>query len=181
MLRKLPMMVTAITAIIVSYFVLPVYSQAETRVPVTNDMATLGGIALRNDLPILLVFSAEHCAYCELLEDEILKPMILSGDYRDRILIYKVMLDDGHRIVNFQGKQTTTDELALQYGVFVTPTMLFLDNRGKELSERLLGINTIEMFGGLVDQGIRESRQQLQLRKKRLVSNLQSPRTVTTE
>ena len=173
MRRKLPLMVVTITALFISYIFVPVNSQADTQVPVTTNMATIASIASRQDLPILLVFSAKHCSYCELLEEEILKPMILSGDYRDRVLIYKVMLDGGNQIINFQGKPTTADELAIQYGVFVTPTMLFLDNQGKELSERLLGINTVEMFGGLVDKGIFESRQKLQLRKKRLVSNLQ--------
>ena len=172
--RKLPLMVVALTAVIVSYIAIPVNSQAETKVPVTNNMATVASLASRNELPILLIFSAQHCSYCELLEEEILKPMILSGDYQDQVLIYKVMLDEGTSIINFQGKSTTTDELALQYGVYVTPTILFLDNRGKELSERLLGINTVEMFGGLVDKGIDESNHKLQLRKKRLVSNLQT-------
>jgi hypothetical protein len=35
--------------------------------------------------------------------------------------------------------------------------MLFLDSNGHELDERLLGINTIEMFGGLVDHAINTS------------------------
>jgi hypothetical protein len=35
--------------------------------------------------------------------------------------------------------------------------MLFLGPDGKELSERLVGINTVEMFGGLVDDAIEVS------------------------
>ncbi len=127
----------------------------------TTDLASVGNIARDRKLPILLVFSAHHCTYCELLEDEILKPMLLSGDYRERVLIYKVMLDEGTELHDFNGNRITADTLSQHYDVYVTPTMLFLDSDGRELSERILGINTVEMFGGLVDEAIDISLQQL--------------------
>lgn len=123
-------------------------------VPQSNDLARLGQDANNKNLPVLMVFSAEHCAYCKLLEEEILKPMLLSGDYHDKVLINKILLDDGADIRDFNGESVNADILSQRYGVYVTPTILFLDSKGRELDERLLGINTIEMFGGLVDQAI---------------------------
>ncbi len=137
----------------------------------TTDLAKLGAIASEKNVPILLVFSAEHCTYCELLEDEILKPMLLSGEYRQRALIYKVMVDDSTELRDFNGNFISADTLMHRYNVFVTPTTLFLDNNGKELSERLLGINTVEMFGGLVDQAIDTSLEQLRNGSKQLASS----------
>lgn len=145
---------------------------SQIRVPVATDLATIAKSANTRGLPVLLVFSAEHCAYCELLENEILKPMILSGDYRDRVLIYKVMIDDSNQVRDFNGMSVSAEVLAQHYGVYVTPTMLFLDSSGKELSERILGINTVEMFGGLVDQAIHIAHQQLHESQNRLAKNL---------
>jgi len=145
---------------------------SQIRVPVATDFAAIAKNANTKGLPVLLVFSAEHCAYCELLENEIIKPMILSGDYQNRVLIYKVMIDDSNQLRDFNGMSVSAEELAQHYGVYVTPTMLFLDSRGKELSERILGINTVEMFGGLVDQAINISHQQLHESRKRLAKNL---------
>jgi len=127
------------------------------QVPQSNDLARLAQDARSKNLPVLLVFSADHCTYCKLLEDEILKPMLLSGDYHDKVVINKIMLDDYADIRDFNGESINADILSQRYGVYVTPTMLFLDSKGRELDERLLGINTIEMFGGLVDQAINTS------------------------
>ena len=145
---------------------------SQIRVPVATDFAAIAKNANTKGLPVLLVFSAEHCAYCELLENEIIKPMILSGDYQNRVLIYKVMIDDSNQLRDFNGMSVSAEELAQHYGVYVTPTMLFLDSRGKELSERILGINTVEMFGGLVDQAINIAHQQLHESRKRLAKNI---------
>jgi thioredoxin-related protein len=136
----------------------------------TTDLASVASIARDRKLPILLVFSADHCSYCELLENEILKPMLLSGDYRERVLIYKVMLDHASDIQDFNGNTISPATLSQRYDVYVTPTMLFLDANGRELSERILGINTVEMFGGLVDQAIDTSLAQLHTGNNRLAS-----------
>lgn len=127
---------------------------ATLHVPQSNDLADIAQVAKAKKLPVLLVFSAQHCAYCELLEAEILKPMLISGDYNDKVLINKVMLDGVDDIRDFNGEWVNASILAQRYNVYVTPTMLFLDSNGRELEERLLGINTIEMFGGLVDNAI---------------------------
>jgi len=143
----------------------------ETEVPVASDLSAIAKQASSKGLPILIVFSAEHCPYCELLEAEIIKPMILSGDYKDQVLIYKIMTDDSRDLRDFDGGSINADILTQRYGVYVTPTMLFVDGRGQELSERILGINTVEMFGGLVDQAIDTAKQRLAGTDKQLVKN----------
>lgn len=131
------------------------------QVPVTADLAQEGRAAAQRQLPILLVFSADHCPYCELLEREILRPMLLSGDYRDKVLIRKVNLDGARHLTDFQGQDVDAGSFATRHDVFVTPTMLFVDPQGRELAPRLVGINTVELFGGLVDAAIEQARQRL--------------------
>jgi thioredoxin-related protein len=125
--------------------------QADMRVPVAEDLYQDGKQALVRQLPILLAFSAEDCSYCELLEEDFLQPMLLSGEYRDRVIIRKLMLDNGSYVADFSGRQTAASRLSDHYRVFVTPTILFVDGNGTELAERMVGINTPELFGGYLD------------------------------
>ena len=128
--------------------------RAEVSVPAVIDLQREGKLALKQDLPILLTFTSSICSYCDLLEEDFLQPMLLSGDYGDRVLIRKLVIDAGRTIKDFNGEPSTADKLSSRYRVFVTPTLLFVDGNGTELAERILGINTPELFGGYLDDCI---------------------------
>lgn len=125
--------------------------QAGVRVPVAANLQQDGAQAVVRHLPILLTFSADNCSYCELLEEDFLQPMLLSGEYEDRIIIRKLLLDDGSDVTDFNGRQIEATGLSDRYRVFVTPTIVFVDGTGRELAERMVGINTPELFGGYLD------------------------------
>ncbi len=167
-----------IWAILVLLIVLPAISAAASppQVPVTTNLAWDGRQAAERRLPILLVFAAEHCPYCDMLEREILNPMLLSGDYGDKVVIRKVMLDNNGDLLDFAGRRVDAGTFASQRNVFVTPTMLFVDPQGRELAPRLVGINTVEMFAGLVDAAIDQAR--AKLRAKPSVAQSKRPATL---
>jgi thioredoxin-related protein len=127
---------------------------AEIEVPVATDLQQLGVQASEHRLPILLTFSAIECSYCDLLEEEFLEPMLLGDEYTDKIIIRKLVLDNGSRIGDFSGRQIDATQLSDRYRIYVTPTILFVDASGRELAERMVGINTPEMFGGYLDNCI---------------------------
>ena len=128
------------------------------RVPVAHDLQQEGRQAQARQLPIMLTFSADDCSYCELLEEDFLQPMLLGGEYEDRAIIRKLVLDDGSSVNDFSGKSTEATRVSDRYRVFVTPTILFLDGEGRELAERIIGINTPELFGGYLDACIDTAR-----------------------
>lgn len=128
--------------------------RADVTVPVAADLQQLGDQALSRELPILLTFTSLICSYCELLEQDFLQPMLLSGEYRDRVMIRKLELGPGTSVTDFKGKKIMASELSSRYRVFVTPTLLFVDGNGRELAERIVGINTPELFGGYLDDCI---------------------------
>ena len=144
----------------------------KVKVRITTDLQKLGQMSRKRRLPVLLVFSAAHCPYCELLEAEILKPMLISGDYTNKVIIRKLMIDSGDTIIDFSGKKISADSFMTRHGVYVTPTILFLGPKGTELAKRLIGINTVEMFGGDVDNAINSSLRALQARLKTPVKKL---------
>lgn len=119
-----------------------------------DDLQATGKIADHQRLPILLVFTAIDCGYCEMLEEEFLEPMLLGGDYQDRVIMRKVVLDNGSRLTDFSGQRRDATALSDDYRVFVTPTLLFVDSAGEERAGRMLGINTPELYGGYLDDCI---------------------------
>lgn len=127
---------------------------AGTAVPVSSNLYVDATQASRDNLPIMLVFTGIVCSYCDLLEEEFIRPMLLSGDYTDKVIIRKLVVDNGSQVTDFSGQRVATTDLAHEYGVFVTPTILFINAAGYQLAERLVGINTIELFGGYLDQCI---------------------------
>ena len=43
----------------------------------------------------------------------------------------------------------------------MTPTLLFVDSQGRELAERMVGVTTLEFYGGYLDQAIDASSDKL--------------------
>jgi thioredoxin-related protein len=108
-------------------------------------------------LPVLLLVSQEHCPFCVLIKQDILGPMILAGDYRGELLIRELFIDLHTSVVDFNGKTRDSAEFAHSHGVNLTPTLLFLGPDGQELTKRIIGINTPEMFFFYVDASIQEA------------------------
>jgi thioredoxin-related protein len=88
------------------------------------------------------------------MKREILNPMQLSGEYKDQVIMLEILIDPGEMVTNFSGRRETAEAFADRYGVFVTPTLLFLDADGNEAAERILGINTIDFLPLYIDNAI---------------------------
>ncbi len=126
----------------------------DVKLKMSGNLYQLSQIAQDKRQPILLFFSAEHCPYCNIVEEEFLKPMLRSGDYVDKVLIRKTDIDDFEQHPGFDRKLISGSELAVQRHVFVTPTLLFLDPQGEEIVERMVGITTVDFYGGYLDDAI---------------------------
>jgi thioredoxin-related protein len=112
--------------------------------------------------PLLLEFSAEYCEYCSLLEENILKPIRRNRDYDKRVVMRKVMLGDNTLVNDFDGKSSSADKLARRYNIMVTPTLIFVDTQGKELAERMVGVTTLDFYGGYLDDALDLAKQKLE-------------------
>lgn len=129
-------------------------AQSFAGVPLAGNLAQAGQQAARSCVPLLLEFAADDCDYCLLLEREILEPTLLNRDYDRRVLMRKLVLDRDLGLHDFAGKPTGAQQLAGRYKVFVTPTLLFVDAQGRELAERMVGVTTLEFYGGYLDQAL---------------------------
>ncbi len=130
---------------------------AEIKVPEIKDFSFIGQQSERKRLPILLMFSAEYCAYCEQLEEDFLKPMLRSGDYKDKVLIGKLRIDGNDMIHDFNGEEVSPADLAERYGITLTPTVVFIDGDGVELAPKRVGLTTPDFYGGYLDDAIAQA------------------------
>ena len=129
-------------------------SLASTDIKTVKDLTELKKQAQNSKVPVLLLFSAEECEYCDAIRTHYLKPMQQSEKYKDSILFRQVYIDEFFMIKNFDGHKITGDKLALNFDVDVTPTILFIDATGKEIAERLVGISMVDYFDKLLDMRI---------------------------
>jgi len=119
-----------------------------------RNFSALSEEAASNNKIIMLEISASYCDYCRTLEEEIIKPMLRSGDYTKDVLIRRLEIDDSYSINNISGEKTTPAELAEKFKIKITPTLLFLDADANEVSERILGVYSLDFYGGYVDEAL---------------------------
>lgn len=119
-----------------------------------NDFQQLSSEMKEKSLGVVLMFHAEHCPYCALMENDILSPMVKSGEYEDKVLIRKLQFDEARDIKDFMGKVVEPSDLGAKYNITVTPTLVFLDSEGNEKAKKMIGINTVEYFGAYLDSEI---------------------------
>ncbi len=124
-------------------------------VPLVDDLSLDADDARQYGQIVLLEVSATYCGFCERLETEILQPMLLSGDYDACVKIRRISLDSAEGFRDFSGTSVTGGEFAQRYGAGLTPTLLFLDIDGSELTERMVGINTVEFYGYYLDESLK--------------------------
>lgn len=140
------------------------WSLAGAKVPLARDLEAAGQLAVSDCKPLLLEFSAVACEYCRLLEVEILNPILLNHDYDQRVLMRKLLIDRLDRLKGFDGGTVTAKQLAEEYRIYVTPTLLFVDAQGRELADRMIGVTTLDFYGGYLDIALEDARQKLHSR-----------------
>ena len=134
---------------------------SEGTITTVSDLSKDAGLARDQGLIILIEFASDSCGYCRLLEKEFLKPMSINQEYREKVIIRSVPLDGDRSFKGFQGELTSASQFASKYDIEVTPTMVFLDANGDELSDKLVGIWSLDYFGSYIDERIDIARQKV--------------------
>ena len=115
-------------------------------------------LARERNLVLMIEFSSEYCAYCRKLESLFLLPMQRNADYDEKVLIRAVSLDSYETVIDFDGNSIDTREFASRYDVSLTPTLVFVDSEGVEVSDKLVGIWSEDYYGWFIDDRIAQAR-----------------------
>ena len=138
---------------------------ADTPVPVEipeiTNLNTEAQRAKKLGVPLLILFSMQGCAYCQVVREEFLKPMLRNRDYDKKVLIREIHTDSFDTLRDFNGAPIDASELAQRYHASFSPTVVFLDYHGQPLAKHLVGITTLDYYGGFLDDAIDNSLQQI--------------------
>lgn len=123
-----------------------------------TDLRNEARIARDRKLVLMIEFSSEYCGYCRKLESLFLLPMQRNAEYDDKVLIRSISLDSYETVIDFDGNSIDTRAFAARYGVSLTPTLVFVDSDGVEVSDKLVGIWSEDFYGLFIDDRIAEAR-----------------------
>jgi thioredoxin-related protein len=126
-----------------------------------TDLAQDAIQARQKQVPILILFSSSYCSYCTTIREDFLKPMLKNDEYNNKVIIRVVSIDTGSDLRDFDGGMIDPDTLAHMHNVFVTPTVKLFGPNGETLVPDLVGLTTVDYYGGYLDAAIDESLAQL--------------------
>jgi len=106
------------------------------------------------DKVYLIMFGAEHCPFCFEMRDLYLEPMLTDPNYTEKVVIREVEIDQNSPMVDFDGNKTLQSVYARRFGVFLTPTLAFLDSKGREMAEKIVGLGDENYFTYYLDEAI---------------------------
>lgn len=130
---------------------------AADEIPAAQDLSSEAAISRAGQLPVLILFTAENCAYCERVKREFLLPMQRNPEYADRVIMRQIEYRSRSRLVDFSGKITTAAQFSRQQKVRLTPTIKLFDAEGNVLTEPLVGLTTPDYYGAYLDRAIDEA------------------------
>lgn len=127
-------------------------------VPYAADLAQEAQVSQAGPAPLLILFTAPKCAYCEQVRREFLIPMLRNPEYANKVIIRQVEMQGNIKLLDFTGKSTTHGQFAKQQRVMLTPTVKLFDANGNLLTEPLVGLTTPDFYGAYLDRAIDEAR-----------------------
>jgi len=154
-------------ALLLSVFVFQGISSEATAggasIPSAINLQHDGFAARQQGIPILLEFSMHGCPFCEEVEAEVLEPMLKNGSKADKVIVRRVMIDEDTEITGFDGEKISYDDLASEYGVYVTPTLVLVNGDGKATGLEMVGVTTIDYYEAYLFQAIDAALKQISL------------------
>lgn len=134
-------------------------------VPPLKDLALDAKQSRLEGKPFILFFSLPDCAYCKVVRQNYLLPLLRNRDVSQRPLIREVDITSMQGVKNFNRTLTTQRAVAQRFNVHVAPTVLFIDGSGNLLTAAIIGGDIAGLYGGYLDNAFAESAKKLSARQ----------------
>lgn len=108
--------------------------------------------------PLIVMVTLKGCAFCDIVRNNYLGPMHRKGEI---FAVQVNMLDRKSVLQDLRGQPTTPYAQAKAWRARVAPTVLFLDDEGREIAERLEGMNLADFYGAYLQERIEEARRNI--------------------
>ncbi len=137
---------------------LPLNSQAGEILPLAVDLKKTGATAAKHDVPVVIFVTATWCNYCKKLEENILHPLLQTTDLESYGEFKQVLLDKSHWMMkDFAGNDLEMKTYGPKLGVKVAPTTLFLNSKGEQIAEPIIGLTLEEHYPSNLEKRINQA------------------------
>jgi thioredoxin-related protein len=130
-------------------------------IPVARDLQADGHTSRQLRIPIMLLVTRKDCGYCKLLKRAVVRPMLISGEYIDRVLIREVIVDGESDLVDFDGTTVSPFAVANRYDALLTPTVVLVGRDGRVLVDKIIGISNEDMYLWYLDNALADATRSL--------------------
>ena len=132
----------------------PAWAQ-DTALPIPDSLPEAAAAAQRQGEPVVLLISLRGCPYCELVRRNYLLPARANG-----LPVWQINMQDKQRpLIGFDGQVSHAAAVIALARIRLAPTVLFLNARGQEVAERLIGIASVDFYGAYLDERLATARQ----------------------
>ncbi|MCW8920482.1 MAG: thioredoxin fold domain-containing protein [Sedimenticola sp.] len=159
----------ALTLITLSFLI----QAAPLNTPKVFDWSLEASTASKGNKPIMVVFSSDRCNYCDLLNQQVLNPLLKSGDLANRVHLREFKIDRSGKVVDFDGDPIRSHIFVSRYNIYATPTVLLLDQNGNILGEPIVGFNNPVTYKILLDKTIQQAQSMSHISVEKIVTSLQ--------
>ncbi len=129
-------------------------------VPLAQDLSRDGARAAREAQPILLYVTHSTCTFCKRFENDVLGPLVNSGEL-ERVIVRELVLDQATPIVDFGGQLRSPRAVAGDFEAEVTPTLLIVDGTGQLLQPRMVGYRQNDFYSFYLERALKQARAML--------------------
>jgi thioredoxin-related protein len=104
---------------------------------------------------LILYVAATNCPYCKKLNRDVIYPALANREYTSKFVIRRLWLNKNRVIIDFKNNNIDEQTLLNQYGIRYTPTLLFVDQNGKEIAPRLEGYAPDTLYWDRLDRSLK--------------------------
>lgn len=146
---------------------------APLNTPKVFDWSLEASTASKGNKPIMVVFSSDRCNYCDQLNQQVLNPLLKTGDLANRVHLREFKIDRSGKVVDFDGEPVRSHIFVSRYHIYATPTVLLVDPDGDILGEPIVGFNNATTYKILLDKTIKQAQSMSHINAEKIVTNLQ--------
>lgn len=123
-----------------------------------DDFHYVAQMAQRDNVPIMIMFTAKWCEFCNQLKREVLNPMIRGGLYDGYAMYMRQVSLDMHSPIKFSETETIQKrQFGRMYKADITPTLIFVDSRGLPVADPIIGVADVQLFGGMIHRSLNQA------------------------
>lgn len=126
--------------------------------PSNVDWAAAAQESRSSDRPIMVVFGADDCHYCDRLKAELLGPMLEAGTLQKTVVFREFDINADGKVNDFDGVPVRSRIFVERYRVFATPTVVLLGPDGNRLTDPIVGYDERGEYEARLRTAIEEAR-----------------------